>query len=147
MHTISRRAAISRRSDKVAGYSQFLPYWTTRYIPRDAERPRGNQLWTIGGGRWFPCGGNRPFHGGTTRRGDKFDCECKIWSFRQSVFEILVYEYVCTKGYLVFGRFGECTENTHSVSALFMWWYFVKTEDFHRIRTFCFPRSSLQVWI
>lgn len=38
-----------------------------------------------GGGRWFPCGGNRPFHGGTTRRGDKFDCECKIWSFRQSV--------------------------------------------------------------
>lgn len=84
MHTISRRAGISRRSDKVAGYSQFLPYWT-RYVPRDAERPRGNQLWTMGGGRWFPCGGNRSFHGGTTRRGDKFDCECKIWSFRQSV--------------------------------------------------------------
>lgn len=55
------------------------------YVPKDAERPGGNQLWTIGGGRWFPCGGNRPFHGGTTRRGDKFDCECKIWSFRQSV--------------------------------------------------------------
>lgn len=34
MHVISRRAGIPSQSDKVAGYSQFLLYWTTLTYPR-----------------------------------------------------------------------------------------------------------------